>query len=296
MPSLAELSPGLFGAQGVQWGALGVSVARSIASGFALYLGFCLYFEVVYYRRRRDARAQWKSQPRRDAAPRLRRLEIIVGSLNLTMASTLSGLFTYHIQTGGWSAMVLDFGWDRWPSLLVAPVLVFVVVDFGLYWSHRFFHRPLPYKWFHRWHHWYGVPTAFSTLAMHPVEALVFQAMIFIPLLLIPIHVVGAIGVVLYLYWVGICDHSGIRMYSRLPWQTTSVFHDDHHAHFHVNYAHTMGLWDRLFGTWRRVGRRYGAEVFGGRGAAEGGAPEAPLMDYSREALEAEYAPGGSRA
>ena len=67
-------------------------------------------------------------------------------------------------------------------------------------------------------------------------------------------------------------------------WQPPPRFHDDHHAHFHVNYGQTLGLWDRLFGTWRRVGRVYGADVYGGKGAplAADGAGAARYVDYRK--------------
>ena len=62
---------------------------------------------------------------------------------------------------------------------------------------------------------------------------------------------------------------------SRLPWQGPSMFHDDHHVHFHCNFGQCFVLWDRLHGTLRRAGRRYGVDVFGGKGApAVGGAGE----------------------
>ena len=31
--------------------------------------------------------------------------------------------------------------------------------------------------------------------------------------------------------------------------QATSLFHDDHHKFFHLNYGQSMTLWDRLGGT-----------------------------------------------
>jgi lathosterol oxidase len=78
-------------------------------------------------------------------------------------------------------------------------------------------------------------------------------------------------------------------MYSWWPWQPPSQFHDDHHVHFHVNYGQNMGVWDRIFGTYRRQGRRYGVEVFGGQGAALSASENAVpnYIDYSREAVEA---------
>ena len=44
------------------------------------------------------------------------------------------------------------------------------------------------------------------------------------------------------------------------------MFHDDHHAHFHCNFGQCLLFWDRIHGTLRRKSRRYGADIYGGRG------------------------------
>jgi hypothetical protein len=51
-----------------------------------------------------------------------------------------------------------------------------------------------------------------------------------------------------------------------------------------------LGMWDRIFGTYRRQGRVYGVEVFGGKGALRPGArgdEPAPYVDYGRRATAA---------
>jgi hypothetical protein len=68
-----------------------------------------------------------------------------------------------------------------------------------------------------------------------------------------------------------IIDHSGVRLYSRWPWQGPTMFHDDHHVHFHVNFGQHLAFWDRFHGTLRRTGRRYGVDVFGGKGEPDDG-------------------------
>lgn len=35
--------------------------------------------------------------------------------------------------------------------------------------------------------------------------------------------------VLLYSYYYGLCDHSGIKMGAIWPWQPHSYFHDNHH-------------------------------------------------------------------
>jgi sterol desaturase/sphingolipid hydroxylase (fatty acid hydroxylase superfamily) len=45
-------------------------------------------------------------------------------------------------------------------------------------------------------------------------------------------------------------------------WQPTSLYHDDHHKLFHVNYGQTFTLWDRLGGTFYSPKRSYGETSF----------------------------------
>ncbi len=117
-------------------------------------------------------------------------------------------------------------------------------------------------------------------MAMHPAEFALYQAIMLVPLFWYPIHVVGLVVVLVYQNTIALLDHSGIAFRSHLPWQPPPRFHDDHHVHFHVNYGQTLGVWDRVFGTWRREGRVYGEHVFGGKGAPDPRARTSPRVDY----------------
>jgi len=172
----------------------------------------------------------------------------------------------------------------------VATTLVyFVVTDGALYAAHRLLHHRLLFRHIHRVHHRWTSPTAFTAAAMHPLEFALYQSVMMVPLLFWPIHVVGLVAVLVYQNTIAYLDHSGVNLGSVLPWQPPPRFHDDHHVHFHVNYGQTLGLWDRLFGTWRRVGRAYGEHVFGGKGAPLGpGAAAAPrYVDYRQPSTPA---------
>lgn len=56
------------------------------------------------------------------------------------------------------------------------------------YWLHRMYHTPFLYKHFHKLHHKYKQPTAFSTTAIHPVELVHIQLIMATPLFVIPVH------------------------------------------------------------------------------------------------------------
>ncbi len=269
---------------GIQWPLLGFYLAMSVAGGLGMLFGIGGLFELVYYRRRREQADEWKCQPRRWPSDKMRRQELKLGAANMTAASLLSGLFAYYVATGGYTSIYFNLR-EHGIFFSVASTLVyFLATDCALYWAHRLFHRPAAFRAIHRVHHKFTSPTAFTSAAMHPVEFFTYQSVMLIPLFFFPIHVVGLVFVLVYQNYVALVDHSGVKMYSWFPWQPPSQFHDDHHVHFHVNYGQNMGLWDRVFGTWRRVGRKYGVDVFGGKGVSvDGTKPElAPLVVYGR--------------
>lgn len=60
--------------------------------------------------------------------------------------------------------------------------------DYATYWTHRFYHLPFFYKNFHKMHHKYKQPTAFSVTAIHPIEIIHMQLVLFSPVFLYPVH------------------------------------------------------------------------------------------------------------
>ncbi|KAJ3666791.1 hypothetical protein Zmor_002222 [Zophobas morio] len=136
------------------------------------------------------------------------------------------------------------------------------------YWMHRIYHIPFLYRNFHKLHHKYKQPTAFSVTAIHPVEALHIQLMDTLPLFTIPTHWFPFYAVALYTYYHGIIDHSGVnfKAYWWQPWQPDAIFHDNHHQYFHMNFGFNIGYWDKLHGTYRRKDRVYTEDIFYGQG------------------------------
>ena len=260
-------------------------VAVAIAGGLGMYFGIGGLFELRYSRRRRDAE-RWKLQTKRWPTPRARRREIALGAANMTLGSIASGLFASYVASGGTTSIYTSLD-DHGVACSIATTLVyFVVTDGVLYGAHRLLHRKTLFRWIHRVHHRWTSPTAFTAAAMHPVEFALYQSIMLAPLFVLPIHVVGLVVVLVYQNTIALLDHSGVALGSVLPWQPPPRFHDDHHVHFHVNYGQTLGLWDRVFGTWRRAGRVYGEHVFGGKGAALGPEGATSFIDYSTPRAE----------
>jgi lathosterol oxidase len=260
-------------------------VAVAIAGGLGMYFGVGGLFELRYYRKRAAAET-WKLQPKRWPTARARKKEIALGAANMTLGSIASGWFAHHVAAGGASSIYTSLD-DHGLAFSIATTLAyFVITDGVLYGAHRLLHRKTLFRWIHRVHHRWTSPTAFTAAAMHPAEFALYQSIMLAPLFVLPIHVVGLVVVLVYQNTIALCDHSGVALGSVLPWQPPPRFHDDHHVHFHVNYGQTLGLWDRVFGTWRRAGRVYGENVYGGKGAALGPERDTPRIDYSTPRAE----------
>jgi Delta7-sterol 5-desaturase len=266
------------------------SVGAAVLGGLSMYLGIGLLLELAYYRRRSDA-PTWKCQPRRWPSPKARRDEIVLGTLNLTAASIASGLFVYHVRHGGQTALYFSFAEHGLAFTALTGIVYLLGTDLLLYWAHRMFHTPTLYRRIHKVHHRWVSPTAFTAMAMHPLEFATYQSIMALPLFFFPLHAGVVIAVLLVTNYYALIDHSGVKLRSWLPFIAPAQFHDDHHALFHVNYGQSFFLWDRVFGSMRRQGRRYGPAVFGGQGEG-GGAAEAPLWDYGKETVD----PPGERS
>jgi lathosterol oxidase len=256
-----------------QWALfVGASVGVSVATFWGL--GGLVHY--VFYVRRRASAASWKLQPQRWLTKRLSRHAFFLGSGNIVMGSIIGGTFAWRIARGGFTRLYFDPAkYGLW-YLPVSALLLFFAIDAGLYYSHRALHGRFLFRHVHRWHHRYTAPIIFTTTAVHPLEFLTFELFLILPVFVIPAHVAVYVAVVAYTYFIGMVDHSGIRVAWRLPLHANNRFHDDHHVYFHCNYAHHTMLLDRLHGTVRRVGRHYDEATFGGRGAPAPDAAGAP--------------------
>ncbi len=256
----------------VDWPALATWMTIAVGVGLAVFHAVAGFYHVRYYVLRAHDPRSWKCQPERWLPARLQRKAVLLSTFNLVVAGSATGVLLYAIDRGLPTPIyfhVADYGWTY---TLLSTVVLFVLVDAIAYYVHRALHHPFLYRTFHRSHHRFVATTPYVTAAIHPVVFIVLQVTTFAPILLIPFHAASIVAVFLYVLIFNIIDHSGVSLGSRLPWQASSHFHDDHHAHFHVNFGQHLTWWDRLHGTLRREGRAYGVEVFGGRGAAIGDA------------------------
>ena len=252
------------------WSLLATCLVGATLGGLVVYHAVAGYYHYRLYVRRRHEPQTWKCQPDRFLTSQMHRKAVRVGTANLTLAGTITGIGVYGVVSGALKTPiytdVAEYGWMY--TLGMTPVL-FVMVDCINYWVHRALHTKFLFKHVHHHHHRYIATSPYVATAMHPAELVAQQLASFVPLFFIPFHAASAAGVLLYILAYNVIDHSGVRLVSVLPWQPSSAYHDDHHAHFHVNYGQHLMIWDRLLGTLRRQNRRYGEDVFGGRGVRD---------------------------
>lgn len=260
----------------IDWPMLGICLGLSIAAGLVIYHLVAGYYHVRYYVLRRHEPETWKCQPQRFLSPVLHRHAILLGSANLALGGFVSGLLIYGITQGLKLPIYFEVSAYGWTYTLLTTVGYFVIVDGLAYYVHRGFHNRFLFRWVHRHHHRYVATTPYTATALHPVELLALQLAAFLPIFIVPLHASSIGGVLAYILIFNIIDHSGVRLTSILPWQGPSTYHDDHHVYFHCNFGQHLMIFDKLHGTLRRKGRKYGKDVFGGKGA---GAVDAAAAD-----------------
>jgi sterol desaturase/sphingolipid hydroxylase (fatty acid hydroxylase superfamily) len=172
-----------------------------------------------------------------------------------------AGVVAWGWSNRGWTAIYTDaqtypLWW--WP---VSVALYLVAHDAWFYWTHRWMHRPRPFRLAHAVHHASRPPTAWAAMAFHPLEALTGAVVIPALVFLIPIHV-AALGLVLTIMTVmGITNHMGWEIWPRWMWRgpvgdwlITASHHQRHHEQYRCNYGLYFRWWDRWCGTDRGVG------------------------------------------
>jgi lathosterol oxidase len=191
----------------------------------------------------------------------------------------------------GVPAGVVMWGWRRHDWTLIysdvadrplwwLPVSVFLYLfahDTWFYWTHRWMHRPKPFRVAHAVHHQSRPPTAWAAMAFHPIEALTGAVVIPLLVFLIPIHW-AALGFVLTVMTVmGVTNHMGWEVFPTWMWRgrlggwiITASHHQRHHERYGCNYGLYFRFWDRLCGTDDGVGdfaRAHAAAARRGGGA-----------------------------
>lgn len=171
-------------------------------------------------------------------------------------------------EVRGWSKLY-DFPSQApfsWWTLLQYPAFI-LFTDSGIYWIHRWEHHPRFYRWLHKPHHKWVVPTPFASYAFHPLDGWAQSLPYHVFPFVFPLQKVAYLGLFVFVtIWTvliresrvsSLCDSccaDSVDDAEYLSWSTVindASCHTMHHLYFNYNYGQYLTLWDRLGGTYR---------------------------------------------
>ncbi|GBF38470.1 sterol desaturase family protein [Leptospira johnsonii] len=184
--------------------------------------------------------------------PKIESKEILfaISTILLNTIVTLIGLWLW--RTGS-----IRFRNDIGGLALFDILILFLLMDIGMYALHRIAHIRFIYPFAHRTHHDYDKPRPLTLFVLNPLEALGFGALW---LLVICAYDFSWAGMIIYLglnVVFGAIGHLGVEPLSE-KWLrsslfkvlTTSTFHARHHQDEDHNFGFYTSIWDRIFDTY----------------------------------------------
>ena len=184
--------------------------------------------------------------------PQIRR-EIAWSLASAAIYGVPAGIVAWGWQARGWTLIytrVADYPLWWLPGSFIVYLLLH---DTWFYWTHRWMHRPLPFRVAHAVHHASRPPTAWAAMSFHPIEAVTGAIVIPALVFAVPVHV-AVLGLVLLTMTVmGITNHMGWELFPRLlvhsrlgRWLITASHHQRHHEQYRCNYGLYFRHWDHL--------------------------------------------------
>jgi sterol desaturase/sphingolipid hydroxylase (fatty acid hydroxylase superfamily) len=156
----------------------------------------------------------------------------------------------------GQTLLYSDIHQYPWWYLGISYIVAIILQDTYFYFLHRLFHHPWLFRWFHQGHHLSKHPTAWTSFAFDPLEAIA-QALFLIGIVfVIPLHFITMIAVLSTMTVWGIVNHLGIeQLPANFPhhwcgrWFTGPAHHALHHHRYTLHYGLYFTFWDKRLRT-----------------------------------------------
>ncbi|MGG6295526.1 sterol desaturase family protein [Leptolyngbya sp. AN02str] len=153
-----------------------------------------------------------------------------------------------QVQSSNW--------WFDWWYIGLSYIFVLILQDTYFYFTHRLFHHPRLFSWFHQGHHRSRHPTPWTSFAFDPLEAIAQALFLAFIVFTIPLHFITIIAVLITMTVWAVMNHLGIE---RLPvsfphhwlgkWFIGPAHHSVHHCKYSMHYGLYFTFWDKLLGT-----------------------------------------------
>lgn len=180
-------------------------------------------------------------------------LEIVYASKSIPIMGIFTS-FAFVFEVRGYSKLYVGSDVDQesffhsWLFIGISIVAFLFFTDSLIYWIHRGLHYRWFYKYIHKDHHKWKVPTPFASHAFHPVDGFVQSLPYHIYPFIFPLHkVVYLLLFIVVNVWT-VSIHDGDYRVPKLlePFINGSAHHTDHHLLYKYNYGQFFTLWDRL--------------------------------------------------
>ncbi|KAJ5294639.1 hypothetical protein PENANT_c006G11057 [Penicillium antarcticum] len=179
------------------------------------------------------------------------KLEIEQGISAIPVITFLTVPF-FIAEIRGWSKLY-DFTSESpfWGYTLLQYPLFILFTDSGIYWIHRGLHHPVVYRWLHKPHHKWAVPTPFASYAFHPLDGWSQSLPYHIFPMLFPLQKSAYLGLFVFVTMWTVLIHDAEYLPKSEIINGASC-HTMHHLYFNYNYGQFTTAWDRLGGTYRK--------------------------------------------
>jgi lathosterol oxidase len=175
--------------------------------------------------------------------------EIVWSFSTIVVGSVLVSIVLWAYRSG-LTNLYFDIHEYGLPYYILSICMMLGFNDTWMYWTHRWLHSPFLFSKVHKLHHRFYAPTPFSTMAFHPVEAVV-QFTPMLGALFVPLHIPTLFVLSAFLLIVSVTEHLGFRLpfYEKFSFISTPLHHDLHHSVYRCNYAVYFTFWDKFMGT-----------------------------------------------
>ncbi|KAI0787858.1 hypothetical protein C8Q74DRAFT_1315639 [Fomes fomentarius] len=146
---------------------------------------------------------------------------------------------------------VADHGWGY---MLFSVAWFLLFTDYLIYWIHRWEHHPICYKWLHKPHHKWLIPTPFASHAFHPLDGYLQSVPyhLFIHLFPLQRQLYLALFVCVNIWSILIHDSDMITGHALEKIINGPAHHTLHHLYFTVNYGQYFTWADRMGNSYRQ--------------------------------------------
>lgn len=178
-------------------------------------------------------------------------LEIKQANISMPgMALLTTGMFLFEVRGYGKLYDNTTDGPGRWYDWLQFPFFI-LFTDCFIYWIHRGLHHPQVYKYLHKPHHKWIMPTPFASHAFHPLDGFAQSFPYHIFPFLFPLQKIAYIFLFLFVNVWTVLIHDGEYVTDN-PIINGAACHTAHHLYFNYNYGQYTTIWDRLGGSYRK--------------------------------------------